>query len=315
MRPELVVLLLTTRCNLFCRYCYLSCGEVGEDMPFEVFQAVLARLETPPREVVLSGGEPVLVPDLLCRIVRALRERFARVRISLQTNGTLLEARLLEFLRHYGVGIGVSLDGPLEVNETLRGGTRDVVKGLRLLASLGVRCGVTITVTGTNAHRLGEAVLFLGQFPAVASFGLDILRPVGRAHEEDLPSAADLKHGLLGVQKAISWLEIHGRQLHWREATRRVNGRGYCPAERGTAMVVTPRGEVYPCASLVGYREFYMGNVLDGGLVRVALPRPCEGCGRDENGCPGRCPSRALVSRQAAALDCLVRESLGVVML
>ncbi len=310
MSPELLVLLLTTRCNLACKYCYLACGQEGEDMPWEVFRAVLARLRITPREVILSGGEPTLVPDLLRRIVKALRERFPRLRLSLQTNGTLLEPKLIEFLQVFRVGLGVSLDGPPEINEALRGGTGAVVKGLRLLADQGLACGVTVTVTWANARRLGETVLFLGQFSAVASFGLDILRPVGRGQREDLPPKADLRVGLIRAQEALFWLAAHGRTLVFREAQRRKEKGSYCPAQRGTALVITPNGDAYPCASLVGQERFFMGNIGNGELLPKKLPDPCGTCIFRET-CPGRCPSRALLSPEAASLDCLVREALG----
>ncbi len=310
MNPELLVLLLTTRCNLSCSYCYLNCGPKGEDLPWEVFEALLRRLKAPPKEVILSGGEPTLVPELLIKVTRALRERFGRLRISLQTNGTLLEPYLLTSLQGLRVGIGISLDGPPELNEAQRGKTSSVVKGLRLLSALNMPCGVTITVTRANAARLAEVLLFLVQFPAVASFGLDILRPVGRGQSRDLPSATDLRKGLSALVKAWRWLNQRGKRLLWREASRTKNSSGYCPAERGQALVLTPQGELYPCASLVGHREYLLGSIIEHTPSFQALPSACRDCPEKES-CPGRCPSRALFSPEAAALDCVVRKVLS----
>ncbi len=305
---ELLVLLLTTRCNLSCRYCYLGCGPKGEDMPWEVFEATLYNLTKAPQEIVLSGGEPTLRPEFLLRVVKSLRQRFPRVRISLQTNGTLLHTRLLRALATLKVGLGLSLDGPLDINESLRGATQTVVRGLRLLTEEGLACGVTVTVTKKNAYRLGETVLFLAQFHAVASFGLDVLRPVGRARVDDLPSEEEFRQGLGQIFKVLAWLKARGRVLIWRETQPRSRG-PYCAAQKGKAVVVTPQGQVYPCASLVGEKTFFMGYVGQDFLPK-ALPDPCEGCGL-QGECPGRCPSRAWLSPKAAALDCLIRESLG----
>jgi len=257
-------------------------------------------------KIIISGGEPTLLPGLLLQVSRTLREKFGRVRISLQTNATLLRPHLLASLQSLRIGLGISLDGPPELNETQRGESSSVIKGLRLLSCLNMVCGVTVTVTKTNAAHLAEVLFFLAQFSAVASFGLDILRPVGRGKHKDLPRASDLRKGLSALIRAWRWLNQRGRRLIWREATRSKNPFGYCPAERGQALVLTPRGELYPCASLVGHKEYLMGSVFET-LSLQALPNGCKDC-PEEGSCPGRCPSRALLSPEAAALDCLVRK-------
>ena len=70
----------TTRCNFHCRHCGSDCGiaERGKDMPLEDF---LAAVDTIPKEripknftVVLTGGEPLLRPDIL-EIGKELRSR------------------------------------------------------------------------------------------------------------------------------------------------------------------------------------------------------------------------------------------------
>ncbi len=306
MKPELLVLLLTTRCNLSCSYCYLACTQRGKDMPLTVFEAVLEKVAYPPREIILSGGEPTLYPALK-EVVQVLREKFPQSKISLQTNGTLLNRKLAAFLWTHRIGIGLSLDGPPEINERSRGETQAVVKALKLLSALGIGCGVTVTVTRENASRLGEVVFFLAQFPTVASFGLDLLRPIGRAQERDLPQAPELEQGLKSLEEALSWLMGYGRRLIWREARQGGSRRGYCPAERGKSMVLTPWGDLYPCASLVGHRQYLLGNVFDPEPRPKPLPSACTGCVQKDT-CVGRCPSRALVSTRAAALDCLIRK-------
>ncbi len=307
MKPELLVLLLTTRCNLACSYCYLSCIHIGEDMPLEVLYQALSRIKATPREIILSGGEPTLNPHLLLEAIKTIRERFPEARLSLQTNGTLLNERLIQVLKEYRVGLGLSLDGPPEVNEALRGETKRVLKAFKLLAEHDKACGVTITVTGFNAEYLGECILLLAQFAAVKSLGLDLLRPAGRGKGVPLPEEADLIRGLGELKLALNWLRLKGRRLILREVLRRKNPLGYCPAERGKALVITPFGDVYLCASLVEEKNFLMGNVF-GEISPMALPRACGDCLYYEN-CPGRCPSRAILSQKAARLDCLIKKT------
>lgn len=69
------------------------------------------------RQVVISGGEPLLHPDLwgLCEPLRELPAK-----ITLLSNGLLLERRAREVVRWCDEVI-VSLDGPREVHDDIRG--------------------------------------------------------------------------------------------------------------------------------------------------------------------------------------------------
>ncbi len=303
MKVELLVVLLTSRCNLHCSYCYLNCTEKGEDLTLKTLHLLINRLETPPREIVLSGGEPTLIPDLLKAAIKLLREKFPRSLLSLQTNGTLLDRALVSFCREMKVGLGLSIDGPPEINDLSRGETKKTLQGLKLLEEEGLACGVTVTVTQKNVSFLGETALFLGLFAPVASLGLDLLRPAGRGQERDLPRASQLWQSLEGLEKALCFLRQKGRFLSWREKNLQTSPKGYCPAVRGRSLVLTPNAELYPCASLVGRKEFLLGTA-DGSFSTLPLGNGCLSCNPL---CPGRCPSRSLLSPRAGELDCVVR--------
>ena len=70
----------TTRCNFHCRHCGSDCSihSRNKDMPLEDFLGALDTIPEGERarkfSVVLTGGEPLLRPDIL-DIGRALRDR------------------------------------------------------------------------------------------------------------------------------------------------------------------------------------------------------------------------------------------------
>jgi uncharacterized protein len=74
--------------------------------------------------IVLHGGEPLLLGhDRLSCLLRGLRERLPDwCRISIQTNGTLITNELLDVCSSTRTTLGVSLDGPQEVNDRHRRG-------------------------------------------------------------------------------------------------------------------------------------------------------------------------------------------------
>lgn len=112
--PFLVAFNLTRRCNLNCAHCYLDAGTRmdgdREELTTAEVEAVLDEIVAVGDEtmVVLTGGEPLLRPDL---------ESIARygaglgLMMVLGTNGTALNDNRVSALKNAGVsGVGISLD-------------------------------------------------------------------------------------------------------------------------------------------------------------------------------------------------------------
>lgn len=120
------VVKIHSRCNLACDYCYVyemadqrwrsrpvrMSAEVFEQTAFRIGEHVRTHA-LPSVDVVLHGGEPLLAG------ISAVRDFVTSVRVatgdvaqfSLQTNGLLLSAEVLEVLAELGVRVGVSIDG------------------------------------------------------------------------------------------------------------------------------------------------------------------------------------------------------------
>ena len=120
------VLKVHSRCNLSCDYCYVyELADQGwRSQPLVMSPAVMARTAERIADhsrrhglrdvwVVLHGGEPLLAGvNRLSSVVKALRTEVpARVHVSVQTNGTLLDDAFLALFEDLGVTVGVSLDG------------------------------------------------------------------------------------------------------------------------------------------------------------------------------------------------------------
>lgn len=83
--PDRVLLLLTKRCHLYCRYCFRRAHQPGEgeDPTPEEWERMLAWARASgAREAILSGGDPLALPDArLFAAIDALRPTVPRVRI------------------------------------------------------------------------------------------------------------------------------------------------------------------------------------------------------------------------------------------
>ena len=156
-----LVLLLTERCNLACRYCYVGAGKSGRDMDPETARNALAFFRPAGKRITveLAGGEPLLRFDLIRALVRD-RSGQAFFRFAVQTNGILLDAEKLDFFRRHQVGLGLSLDGPPGINARTRGDGEGVFRALRLLDQFEMGVNITVVLTRINVETLPEFLLF-----------------------------------------------------------------------------------------------------------------------------------------------------------
>ena len=83
--PDRVLLLLTKRCHLYCRYCFRRSFEPGDaDDPTdaELQRAIDYARDAAPEEVILSGGDPLATRDeRLFGVIDALRPQVPVIRI------------------------------------------------------------------------------------------------------------------------------------------------------------------------------------------------------------------------------------------
>lgn len=152
---ETVLLKVASRCNINCSYCYVyNMGDTGwQDLPRQIsygtIDAVVSTLsdlsdkQLRPFAVVLHGGEPLLLGYAKLKyLIFALREALPdECAISLQTNGILIDRKILDLCAATRTTISVSLDGPQSVHDKNRishsgqGTFEKVLSGLQLLRS------------------------------------------------------------------------------------------------------------------------------------------------------------------------------------
>lgn len=148
-----------TVCDLKCSYCYQNVhrraqpgGEASYDLD-KLKQAIEAHGDG----FHLFGGEPLLMPeDDLEELWRWGYEKYGRN--GLQTNGVRLNPRHVEMIRRYNVLVGISIDGPDELNDARWAGTREATRqatarseaAIRLLCDAGLPPHLMIQLTRQN---------------------------------------------------------------------------------------------------------------------------------------------------------------------
>ena len=305
-----LILALTTRCNLACAYCYADAGSTGMDMSDEIMRRGLELAAGGGKCLVqISGGEPTLVPESIEKVAGLAVEKGRQLTLAIQTNGTRLTPELVKLFKVHGIQVGVSLDGPPDIQEQLRGKAAATLHGLQLLERFEVPFRVTTVVTRTNVAFLSKTVLLLAGFKNARGIGLDLLINKGRAVGSTAALPTDGKALQKAIPRMVATLDFvnRGRHIPLRLRERdflqkriysKEKGRAFCHAGAGQSMAVHPDGRLFPCSQTMGDEEFCAGTVWHPDFkslqilstVQLAGDR-CADCELADF-CPGECPSR-----------------------
>lgn len=177
---------LIRRCNLKCKHCYSISSDVdfpGELTTEEVFRTMDDLWEFGVRVLILSGGEPLLRPDIFEISQRAKNMGFY---VGLSTNGALIDEEMIKPIADIDYDyVGISLDGIGATHDAFRGkvGAFDAsLHGAKLCRKLGLKVGLRFTMTMDNAHQLPD-LLKLIEDEDINKFYLSHLNYAGRGNK------------------------------------------------------------------------------------------------------------------------------------
>ena len=304
--------ILTTRCNLECRYCS---GEASRDFsppspeidyslpdrPSYTTADLKGFLEKDAdAHVIFYGGEPLLAADLIGEIIDTVNARA----FIIQTNGTLLRALDPRHLRRLHT-IAVSVDGDEAQTDLNRGGGtfRRVLENLRWAIENGFSGELIARMTVMEPLDIYKQVRWL---LSNDEFSFSSVHWQLNAGFWDDYSERDFERWVResynpGVRRLVSYWVDHmktaGRVLRIYpligiadSLLRGEESRLRCGAGWANYAIQTD-GHIIPCPAMWGLRRYYLGHIKTsrpGELKKVDLGEPCASC--DILGkCGGRC--------------------------
>ena len=185
---------LIRRCNLACKHCYATSADIdfaGELSTEEVFSVMEDLQAFGVSVLILSGGEPLLRPDIFEISKRAKDMGFY---VGLSSNGTLINDDNIADIDRIGYDyVGVSLDGMRDTHDRFRrkqGAFDDSINGIRLCHQAGIKIGLRFTLTQDNATELPD-LLQLMRDEDIDKFYLSHLNYAGRGNRN---RTSDLHH-------------------------------------------------------------------------------------------------------------------------
>ncbi|MFG6083152.1 anaerobic sulfatase maturase [Paracoccus litorisediminis] len=309
-------------CNIDCTYCFYlhksgllhhrPQSRMGDDLlENHIRQYIEAQTG---EQVVFSwqGGEPTLMGLAFFEKVVVLQAKYAkpgqRIENDLQTNGLLLDARWIGFLKAHGFHVGLSIDGPRQLHDRFRvtkngKPTFDLVmNAARMLREAGIPFAALCVVNRENALHPREVYRFLAdelgtwriQFtPAVEQrqFETDAPARVQDQPLEDDPRARPghpdsivtdwsvdpVDYGRFLSEVWDEWIATDIGRVHVNLFETAVAQAAGQPAQMctqsefcGKAVAVEHDGEVYSCDHFV-YPEYRIGNIADAHLGNLAF--------------------------------------------
>jgi uncharacterized protein len=334
-------LIVVQTCNIGCTYCVVEADTQTSRLPqlpdlaqvrkghmtpevadraLAVFRESLARHRQPFAKVTIYGGEPLLNRPLLKYIIPRIRQlqwdgQTQPVEILCFTNGQSYDEDLTKLFAEQDVTVGMSLDGPRDINDIARldrlgNGTYDrTVESYWRYRQAGLRVGLSCTLGKHNKGELVNTVLHFVNDLKVPS--IQFQTPI------EVPDGSPnyLKMGTLARESLEAFAVARAAGVEEGLALRRLSSfaegrfhRRDCAAVGGE-LAVSPDGTVGPCHNAtVGGRQYFKGNVMQPGFNPEVLPAfvewharmpvnmpGCHGCSAIGL-CGGGCPYNALIA-------------------
>ncbi len=276
-------------CNLRCQYCFAGQGGYGQWrmlMSFDVARRAVDFLIAHSGgrkhcEIDFFGGEPLMNWHIIQETVSYIRQQEKKhnkiIKLSLTTNGLLLDEEKTRYLTENHISLILSLDGRKEMHDRMRPGVQGEPTYDRILKNLqycvehrdGEEYYVRGTYTRYNLDFATDVTDIVDKgFPALS------MEPVvGDASEayaiqkEDLPQIFDEYEKLAKIfiereEEGHPFFYFHFNMDLWRGPCLPKRLRG-CGAGH-EYLAVVPNGDIYPCHQFVGRDGYVIGNVYEG---------------------------------------------------
>lgn len=276
-------------CNLRCQYCFAGQGGYGQWrmlMSFDVARRAVDFLiaHSGPREhceLDFFGGEPLMnwyvVQQTIDYVHKQEKKHGKKIKMSLTTNGLLLDKEKVKYLTDNHISLILSLDGRKEMHDRMRPGVHgegtydEIVKNLQYCVAnrKGEEYYVRGTFTRYNMDFTTDVIDMIDKgFPAVS------MEPVVgedtadySIKEEDLPRVKAeydrlAKLFIAREEEGRPFFFFHFNMDLWKGPCLPKRLRG-CGAGH-EYLAVVPNGDIYPCHQFVGRDGYVIGNVYEG---------------------------------------------------
>lgn len=284
-------LFVSNLCNCRCKYCYVPPLEKQILMSKEnikkfldISEEIIESKDLDCIRIRLSGGEPLLAFDNFKDILTDLDEK--KFILEMNTNLTIYNDEILEYLSKNKIGIGVSLDDLYFQKPFIDGSSssKTVINNLYKYWESGRSCGVCSVIDYENNYKFNDLAKFVAEnskFIGEWMVGIDFTDFSLNSEKEDriVKILNEMVDTFCKYSKDINILKI--MNVKFSDYT-------YCPAGR-TLISVSEDLKASACQALIGKVDFgdYDINIMKKLKTEKTneyyysniLPSACKDCG------------------------------------
>lgn len=273
-----LTLVLTSDCNLRCKYCFVQGGKLAKKMSEELACAAIDRsldimLKKHKKSLIINffGGEPTLEINMIKKLVSYANSKAKDLNCSVSygitTNGVFSESTL-EYLVDNDFSIAISADGIPEIQNIQRPfpdgspSSAYVEKTIKRLVEKNANFRVRMTVTKESTELLEEIVKYYANL-GLSNIHIEVVNIAGRAVEmkgsvsrPDAKRFIEILFKILNLAEELkisivnsSYMNIMDPVIH------------YCDGIGGNKLVVSYDGFLSSCVE-VQNKEHPMANVF-----------------------------------------------------
>lgn len=282
--PTSTVLLLTSRCNLRCTYCYANAGEGPvQDLALELARVAIDRACQNATDLGLpsfglgfhGGGEPVQAWETVQWATAYARSKDLACYISMVSNGVWRTGQR-DWILHNLDSVNISFDGRRETQDRQRpfasgqGSFRVVMRTISVLEKAGFPYTIRMTATPPWRGQLPEDVRFICEETGCPAIQVEpTFSPQRGGHRG--PTQEQGEAFAEAFMEAFEIAHRSGRQLMYSGARPWLVAQAFCTAPY-SAFVVTPTGDLVACYEVTNDRHplarmFTIGRIVDSRIV------------------------------------------------
>ena len=332
--PLTAIIDITGRCNNYCTYCYNSWRITKNSQPNDlssekVLNLVKKIIATDVFRLTISGGEPLMRPQLVLDIIKEAKKNHVAVQVN--TNAILLNQTIVRKIKDAGAESFFSSICSLipEVNQKMTGNPnslKDSIKGIKTLNKEQCNYKLNMVINAYNKDTIYESLKelkrILGDEIGNRSIRISLMGPQKKVkkHLQYAVSKENFFQILDQIRRARNDFGLNVKLFgtiprclsKWPDNDDVIS---YKICAAGLSMIhVQGNGDVIPCGSI----ETPLGNLCEEDLKQIwskvldwgkyyTIPKECMKCTHSSL-CGGGCRARAYVTKSLKVEDPFMTE-------
>jgi uncharacterized protein len=289
-----LILKVTNKCNLDCKYCYEDISKNGTTMSIDTFKAIAQKaIYSSTKDTItfiFHGGEPSLISldwfEEAVRYTNNIAElNDKKIKFRIQTNLISTTDEKLLSLSRLGIKLSASIDAENDQSNSQRNLSKKAFSNLERAKKLNIDISILSTINSSNYFSFNSFVKNLKENYNIVSFKANVAYSVGLGlnlvpltPEQIYIAKKDILDSMiyyegLGINEINLLKQINKYFKNSSDCTNELCDKKTCGAGK-SVLGFNMDGDVLPCGRFTwNDSTFYLGNIFDNEIDEVRLQK------------------------------------------